>query len=225
MDVSSRESPRVLIADDHLTTRVRIRLALEKDGFIVSAEEDSGPAAVTAALRDRPDLCLVGVDMRGGGIEATDEIHSRLPETHVVVLAERRNDGDLFAALEAGAAGYLLKETSPARLGAALRGVLRGEAALPRELTARLIREFRARARRGEWGLVRRGENELTRREWEILDCLCEGLSTKRMAQRLFISQTTVRRHVASILSKLQVPSRQAAVELVTERSRNLNAE
>ena len=111
---------------------------------------------------------------------------------------------------------------NPSRLGPTLVGVIRGEAALPRELTARLIREFRARVRR-ETALVRRGENDLTRREWEVLDCLCEGLSTSRTADRLFISPTTVRRHVGSILGKLDVPSRQAAVDLVAQRSRNLN--
>jgi DNA-binding NarL/FixJ family response regulator len=114
---------------------------------------------------------------------------------------------------------------NPGRLGPTLVGVLRGEAALPRELTARLIREFRARARRGETGLVRRGKNELTSREWDVLDCLCEGLSSRQIADRLFISQTTVRRHVGSILNKLDVPSRQAAVDLVAQHSRNLNAQ
>jgi DNA-binding NarL/FixJ family response regulator len=213
-----------VIADEHPATRVGARLALEQDGFVVSAEEESAPAAVAAALRDPPDLCLLDVHVAGGGIEATAAIHSQLPHTHVVLLSAVRNDDDLFAALEAGASGYLPKETSPARLGAALRGVLRGEAALPRELTARLIREFRARALGRESGLVRRGKHDLTPREWEVLDCLCEGLSTRRTAERLFISQTTVRRHIGSILTKLKVSTREAAVDLVTQRSRNLNA-
>ena len=217
--------PRVVIADGHAPTRVGARLALEQHGFVVSAEEETAPAAVAAALRDPPDLCLLDVHVAGGGIEATAAIHSKLPQTHVVVLSARRNDNDLFSALEAGASGYLLKETSPPRLAAALRGVLRGEAALPRELTARLIREFRARARGSESGLVRRGKNDLTSREWDVLDCLCEGLSTRRIAERLFISETTVRRHVGSILRKLDAPTREAAVELVAQRSRNLNAE
>jgi DNA-binding NarL/FixJ family response regulator len=101
--------------------------------------------------------------------------------------------------------------------------VLRGEAALPRTLTAHLIAEFRARARRPS--LTRRSEKDLTSREWEVLDCLAEGLSTRRIAKRLFISETTVRRHVGSILRKLDAPSRQAAVEIVAQRSRNLNGE
>lgn len=213
----------MLIADDDVSTRVGVRLALEEGGFVVSAEEDTGPRAVAAALRDPPDVCLVEVNVPGGGLEAVAAIRGRLAETRVVMLSASSKDEDVFAALQAGASGYLLKGMNPARLGPTLIGVLQGEAALPRELTARLIREFRARARRGEAGLVRRGKNELTSREWDVLDCLCEGLSSRQIADRLFISQTTVRRHVGSILSKLEVPSRQAAVDLVAKHSRNLN--
>jgi two-component system, NarL family, nitrate/nitrite response regulator NarL len=225
VNVSASRPPRVLIADDHVTTRLGVRLALEEDGFVVSAEEATGPGAVAAALRDPPDVCLLDVQVPGGGIEAAAAIRARLAETEVVMLSTSSNDDDLFAALQAGASGYLLKEMDPAKLGPTLVGVLRGEAALPRELTARLIREFRARARSGKAGLVRRGENDLTPREWDVLDCLCEGLSTRRIAERLFISHTTVRRHVGAILGKLEVPTREAAVELATKRSENLNAE
>ena len=191
----------------------------------MSAEEGTGPGAVAAALRDPPDVCLVEVNVPGGGIEAVAAIRARLAETQVVMLCASSSDDDVFDALQAGASGYLLKGMNPARLGPTLVGVLRGEAALPRELTARLIREFRARARRGETGLVRRGKNELTSREWDVLDCLCDGLSSRQIADRLFISQTTVRRHVGSILVKLEVPNRQAAVDLVAQRSRNLNVQ
>jgi two-component system, NarL family, nitrate/nitrite response regulator NarL len=223
-DVSSPQPLRVLIADDHVPTRVGIRLALEGDGFVVCAEEGTASGAVAAALRDPPDVCLLEVEMPGGGIEAAATIRARLSETPIVMLSGSDNDDDLFAALQAGASGYLLKGMNPSRLGPTLVGVIRGEAALPRELTAHLIREFRARAL-GESALVRRGKNDLTEREWDVLDCLCEGLSTRRTAERLFISQTTVRRHVGSILGKLEVPNRQAAVDLVARRSRNLNAQ
>ena len=225
VDGSSSRRLHVLIADDDVSTRVGVRLALEEDGFVVSAEEGTGPGAVAAALRDPPDVCLVEVNVPGGGIEAVAAIRARLAETQVVMLCASSSDDDVFDALQAGASGYLLKGMNPARLGPTLVGVLRGEAALPRELTARLIREFRARARRGETGLVRRGKNELTSREWDVLDCLCDGLSSRQIADRLFISQTTVRRHVGSILAKLEVPNRQAAVDLVAQRSRNLNVQ
>jgi DNA-binding NarL/FixJ family response regulator len=225
IDVSSSQPPRVLIADEDVPARANVRRALEEEGFVVSAEEDTGPGAVAAALRDPPDVCLLEVEVPGGGIEAAAAIRAHLSETQVVMLSASSNDEDLFAALQAGASGYLLKGMNPAKLGPTLVGVLRGEAALPRELTARLIREFRARARHAEIGLARPGKQDLTRREWEVLDCLCEGLPSKRIAERLFITPTTVRRHVGSILAKLEVPNRQAAVDLVAQRSRNSNAQ
>ncbi len=217
-----RSQPRVVIADRHPPTRMGVRLALEDDGFVVT-EEETGPGAVAAALRNRPDVCLLDVDMPGGGIEAAATIRSQLPQTHVIILSAAADDADLFAALEAGACGYLLKEMNPVRLGRTLRAALRGEAALPRALTARVIEEFRARTR--EPTLTRPSATDLTSREWEVLDCLSEGLSTRRIAKRLFISETTVRRHVGAILKKLDVPSRQAAAKVAAQRSQNLNGE
>src|SRR5436190_9870906 len=125
-----------------------VRLALEREGFVVSGEEATRAGAVAAAQRAEPDLCLIDVDLAGGGIEAAASIATELPATQVVMLGATASDDELFAALEAGAAGYLLEEMNPARLGRALRAVLRGEAALPRELVARVIAEFRARTRR-----------------------------------------------------------------------------
>lgn len=217
-----RLQPRVVIADRHPPTRMGVRLALEDDGFVVT-EEETGPGAVAAALRHRPDVCLLDVDMPGGGIEAVATIRCQLPQTQVIMLSATANDADLFAALEAGASGYLLKEMNPVRLGRTLRAALRGEAALPRALTAHLIEEFRSRTR--EPALTRPSATDLTNREWEVLDCLSEGLSTRRIAKRLFISETTVRRHVGAILKKLDVPSRQAAAKVAAQRSQNLNGE
>lgn len=205
----------IVIADDNDPMRRSVRLALEQDGFIVSAEGTTAPDAIAAALADPPDLCLLDVDIPGGGITAAEEIRSQLPETRVVMLSETQDESDFFAALEAGASGYLPNEVDPARLGPALRDVVNGGAALPRALTARLIEEFRARARYGQSGLVRRSKRDLTSREWEVMDCLLEGLSTRRIAKRLFITETTVRRHVGTVLKKLGVASREAAVEFV----------
>ncbi len=101
--------------------------------------------AVDAATRERPDLCLLDIRMPGSGIAAAWEITARLPETKVVMLTVSRDDDDLFAALRAGASGYLLKDTDPARLAHALDDVLAGEAAIPRSLVARLAEEFRER--------------------------------------------------------------------------------
>jgi DNA-binding NarL/FixJ family response regulator len=109
-----------------------------------------------------------------------------------------------------------LKDTDPERLPNALRGVLAGEAALPRDLVARLIDEFRDRGRRRLPLVAGRGV-ELTSREWEVLDLLAEELTTAEVAQRLFVSPVTVRRHISSIVEKLGAPDRAAAVRLFRE--------
>jgi DNA-binding NarL/FixJ family response regulator len=206
---------RVLIADDHPPTRAGVRLALERDTFTVCAEAADGPTAVEAARRERPDVCLLDINMPGDGIKAAEQISHELPETAVVMLTVSRSDADLFDALRAGASGYLLKDIDPARLPLALRGVLEGEAALPRRLVALLIEEFRERQRRRRIPLVGRRSVELTDREWEVLELMRQGLATEEIAARLFISAGTVRTHVSSILRKLQVPTREAAVELL----------
>jgi DNA-binding NarL/FixJ family response regulator len=205
---------RVVIADDHPPTRAGVRAALERDGFKVCAEAADGPSALEAALREQPDLCLLDIHMPGGGIEAAEAIVRRLPETAVVMLTVSRTDADLFDALRVGACGYLLKDIDPARLPHALRGVLVGEAALPRRLVALLIDEFRERRRRRVPLVGRRGV-DLTNREWEVLELMREGLTTGEIADRLFVSPVTVRTHVSAILRKLHVPDRASALRLL----------
>jgi DNA-binding NarL/FixJ family response regulator len=172
---------------------------------------------VEAALREKPDIALLDVNMPGSGIKAAEAIVRALPETVVVMLTVSRDDDDLFAALRAGASGYLLKDTDPGRLPFALRGVLQGEAALPRGLVARLIEEFRTRGKRRRLPLMRQRGVELTEREWEVLELLHDGCSTADIADRLSISPVTVRRHVSEILKKLRVTSREEAVRLMDE--------
>ena len=213
----SEQKISVLLADDHAAVRAGIRLALAGEGFDVVAEAPDAPGAVEAALREHPDIALLDVNMPGSGIKAAEEIAQALPETTVVMLTVSRNDDDLFAALRAGAAGYLLKDTDPGRLPYALRGVLEGEAVLPRGLVARLIDEFRTRGKRRRLPLMRQRGVELTEREWEVLEFLHDGLSTAEIAERLKISPVTVRRHVSEILKKLRVTSREEAVRLMQE--------
>jgi DNA-binding NarL/FixJ family response regulator len=206
---------RVVLADDHAAVRAGIRLALAGEGFDVVAEAADGPGAVQAAVREKPDIALLDVKMPGSGIKAAEEIVHALPQTVVVMLTVSRDDNDLFAALRAGASGYLLKDTDPGRLPFALRGVLEGEAALPRGLVARLIEEFRTRGKRRRLPLMRQRGVELTEREWEVLEFLHDGLSTAEIADRMSISPVTVRRHVSEILKKLRVESREEAVRLL----------
>ena len=213
-----RKSLRVLVADDHAPTREGIRTVLEDAGIAVCAEAGDAAAAVEAARRERPDVCLLDVHMPGSGISAAARISSELADTAVVMLTAADCDEDLFDSLGAGAAGYLLKDTTPARLPHAVRGVTEGEAALSRKLTARVLDEFRGRVRRRRLPLAHRHGVDLTSREWEVLELMRQGLSTADIARRLFVSPVTVRTHVASVLRKLNVPNRKAAIELLEER-------
>jgi DNA-binding NarL/FixJ family response regulator len=207
----------VLIADDHPATRAGIRASLEADDFRVCGEVADAKAAVEVALRERPDVCLLDVHMPGNGIAAASKISSALEDTAIVMLTVSRSDQDLFDSLRAGASGYLLKETEPERLPLALRGVLAGEAAIPRTLAARLIEEFRERGRRRKLPLIGRRGIELTSREWEVLDLMRQGCTTEQMADRLFVSPVTIRTHISSILKKLHVTDREAAINLLEE--------
>src|SRR5947208_14840211 len=215
--MSSGSAITVLLADDHAAVRAGIRLALAGEGFVVVAEAADGPGAVEAAKEVHPDIALLDVRMPGGGSKAAEEIVDALPGTTVVMLTVSRDDDDLFAALRAGAAGYLLKDTDPGPLPFALRGVLEGEAALPRGLVARLIDEFRTRGKRRRLPLMRQRGVELTEREWEVLEFLHDGLSTAEIADRMSISPVTVRRHVSEILKKLRVTSREEAIKLMQD--------
>jgi DNA-binding NarL/FixJ family response regulator len=208
------EAIRVLIADDHAPTRASIRATVEQDArFSVCAEVADGAAAVQAALHERPDLCLLDVRMPGSGIAATREITTRLPGTKVVIITVSLEEDDLFNALRAGAQGYLLKDTDPARLPHALKDVMEGGVAIPRPLLSRLVTEFRDHGPRRRAVLAEPGY-DLTSREWEVLALLRDGMSTAQIAQRLFVSQATVRSHVAAVLRKLGVPDRDALRKL-----------
>jgi DNA-binding NarL/FixJ family response regulator len=207
-----------VLADDHAPTRAGVKAALERAGFEVVAEESDAPGAVSATERESPDVVLLDINMPGNGISAAADITQAHSDVAVVMLTVSRDDSDLFDALRAGALGYLLKDTDPDRLPHALRGVLEGEAALPRALVARVVDEFRERGRRRRLPLTKQKGVELTSREWEVLELMREDLTTGEIAERLFISQVTVRSHIAAVLRKLRVPDRKAALKLLEER-------
>jgi DNA-binding NarL/FixJ family response regulator len=205
----------VLIADDHPLARFGVRRALESGGFTVCAEASDAEEAIYAAVRERPDVCLLDIAMPGSGISAAEAISAEVPRAAIVMLTVSRSDADLFAALRAGASGYLLKDIDPDRLPRALLGVLEGEAALPRDLVALLIDEFRRRSRYPRLRLVARDEPDLTAEEWEVLELMRGGLATREIAEQLFVPIETVKMHISAILSKLRVSNRREALRLL----------
>jgi len=216
----TRRSLRVLIADDHSPTRDDVRRALDGDErFDVCAAAADAAEAVQAAVRERPDVCLLDIRMPGSGLAAAWEIAARLPRAKIVMLTVSAEDADLFAALRAGAHGYLLKTMNLKRLADALAGVCSGEAAMQRTLVARVLERFHGREPRWRHPVASGSpEPRLTSREWEVLELLHQKLSTAEIAERLFVSQVTVRSHIAAILKKLRVGSREEALRLLEER-------
>ena len=212
--------PRVLLADDHFPVRANVRRKLEEDGFELCAETTDAASAVEAALRERPDICLLEVKLPGDGLAAAAEICERVPDAAVVMLTASAEDSDLFAALRAGASGYLLKDMDPERLGDVLRGVLDGEAALAPRLVTRLIEDYRRLDRPRRLRIGGPHAAELTERESEVVDLMRKDFSTAEIAAHLGVSRVTVRRHISAVLSKLGATDRESALRLVKQHAK-----
>ena len=216
-DVPERGPAIVLVVDEPLT-RASLRGLLEGAGFDVRAEAGDAETAIEACVRERPRLCLVDLNISGGGIRVVREVSQRVPEARVVVLAASPNPSDLMDAIRGGASGYLVKGMDPDRIAHALRGELAGEAAIPRVLVTELVRDLQTLGRHrtvaGKHGSV-----ELTSREWEILELMCAGLSGPNIAERLMLSPVTVRRHRAEAVRKLGVRDHAEAIALLQERA------
>ncbi|HEY3829542.1 MAG TPA: response regulator transcription factor [Solirubrobacteraceae bacterium] len=210
----SSSPPTVVLADDHPVIRLGVRMALMRGGFEVLAEAADRDGAVEAVLRERPDICLLDISMPGGGIEAAAILARAAPATAVVMLTVSQSPNDLLAALRTGAKGYLPKDTSPERLPAALCGVLKGEAALPRTLVGRVLHEFRHLPVREDAPLRVEGV-DLTARESETLRLLREGLSTIQIGEHLSLSPVTVRRHISAGVAKLGASGRDEAMRVI----------
>lgn len=210
----SPDRVRVLLADDHPPIRAFVRQVLEDGGCEVVGEAGRADEAIRKAQEERPDVALLDIHMPGSGIRAAQEIGRLLPETAVVMLTQSSEDEDLFDSMRAGAVGYLLKDTDPARLADTLRGVLRGEGALPPRLVARIMDEFRSPAKR-RFHRTSREAGRLSPREWEVMELLAEGLTTEEVSERLFLAPTTVRVHVSAVLKKLRVKDRESAFRIL----------
>jgi DNA-binding NarL/FixJ family response regulator len=202
------ERIRILIADDHAVVRQGLLafLQLQSDFEVVGAASD-GPATVALARRLRPDIVLIDLVMPGGdGLSAIRSIREAVPTARVVALTSYVDDAHLFAALQAGAAGYLVKDIEPDALATAIRQAHQGLPALHPQVASRLVHHVAEPA----------GLADFTRRERDVLKLITEGLANKEIARRLTISEKTVKTHVSSVLQKLGARDRtQAALAAV----------
>jgi DNA-binding NarL/FixJ family response regulator len=199
----------ILIADDHPVVRDGLRgmLAGEAD-FEVVGEAASGAAAVRLCERERPGVVLMDLQMpEMDGVTATAEIAARFPGTRVLVLTTYDTDADILRAVEAGATGYLLKDTPKEQLFPAIRAAARGETVLAPSVATRLVNRMRVPA-----------EEALTAREVEVLELVARGSSNADIAAALFISEATVKTHLLHTFAKLGVDDRTAAVVAAIER-------
>jgi DNA-binding NarL/FixJ family response regulator len=201
----------VLVVDDHAVVREGLRTFLGlQDGLEVVGEAGDGEEAVAEAVRLRPDVILMDLTMpRLDGVEAMRELRRRLPGTRVVVLTSNADDTRLLAAIQAGAAGYLLKTVQPQELARAVRAAHAGEALLDPSVAARLVEAIAAPA--GSAAAPADRADQLTPREREVLELIGAGRSNKRIALELGVSEKTVKTHVGHVLAKLGVADRTSA--------------
>lgn len=195
--------PRVLVVD-HPVTRLGVRLAV--DGMaVVCGEAEDVVGAIAIARREQPDVCLVGMGVTDGGVEAVGRLREAVPGVAVVAMTHEPDPEELLAAVRAGAMGYIPACIERGALRRVIRAARDGEAAVPRMLVLQLIQELRAAA--GD------GRDDLTAREVQVLGMLRVGSSTAQIAERLQISPITVRRHVSALVRKTGVEDREALVQ------------
>jgi len=208
---------RVVVADDQALVRTGFRMILTADGIDVVAEASTGNEAIDAVRRTRPDVVLMDIRMPGlDGLEATRRILAADGDApRVLMLTTFDLDEYVYAALAAGASGFLLKDVSPEQLTAAVRLVRSGDALLAPSITRRLVERFAGRGQ--EESVVHRDLAALTPREREVLQMLARGLSNAELAAAFQLSEATVKTHVARILGKLQLRDRVQAVVVAYE--------
>jgi NarL family two-component system response regulator LiaR len=204
------ENISVLITDDHALVRQGIRTFLElQPDLTVIGEADSGEAAVRMAAEMVPDVVLMDLVMPGiTGVEATQQVKRVSPHSQIIVLTSYHEDEYIFPALRAGALSYVLKDISPEELAETVRKAARGESVLHSRVASRVVQELRGTKRD-----IPNLFTELSDRELEVLRLIADGLSNAEIANKLVISEKTVKGHVSNILSKLHIMDRtQAAV-------------
>ena len=215
IESSEQSSPiRILITDDHAVVREGLRTLISTEpGMEVIAEAEDGVQAVLKARTYNPDVILLDMAMpRMDGLEAINEIKRENPEAHILVLTSFSDDDRVFPAIKSGALGYLLKNTPPDKLLAAIREVHAGEPSMSPDIAKKLMLELR---RSSDLPLT---EEPLTVREVEVLRLVAQGYSNQEIARQLVIGEGTVRTHVSNILGKLHLASRtQAALYALRE--------
>lgn len=204
------EKITILIADDHSVVRQGVRVFLETQKEIeVLGEADSGEKAVEMSAEFAPDVILLDLILPGiNGVEATRQIKQVSPRSNIIILTSYHEDEHIVPAIKAGALSYLLKDVSPQELVEAVKKASLGESVLHTQIAQKLMRGLRE-TKNNQPNLL----NELSKREIEVLQLLAEGITNAEIANRLFISDKTVKSHVSNILSKLHLADRtQAAV-------------
>jgi two-component system, NarL family, response regulator LiaR len=203
---------RVVVALAHDATRAGVRGALEEHGVTVCGQAADAPGVVEAVGHSRPDCCLLGTNLPGETLTAVAQISRTNPQVTIIVLADDTNPRELLACIRTGAAGYLPTSMNPDRLGPTVMDACNGGAAIPRRLVGSLVEAVRTGYSGLTVGLPADVSAKMTRRELEVLEMLHSGATTGTIAAMLSISPVTVRRHVSSIVAKLGVADRQAAV-------------
>ena len=206
---------RVMVVDDHPIFRQGLVSVLQRyPEFEVVGQAADGERAVAKASEVQPDIVVMDVCMpEGDGISATTALQQTLPQAKVLIVTVSDKDEDLFAAIKAGARGYLLKNVSLQELINSIRLVAQGEAIVSPIMAARLLDEFKQGKERPDKEL-----GELSQRESEVLQLVAEGASNKEIADRLYIGETTVKAHLRTILEKLHARNRAEAVALAAAK-------
>lgn len=208
---------RILLVDDHEVVRLGLRTLLEQQpDFEVVAEAATAREAIERTALHKPDVVVMDIRLKGGsGIDACQEITTNHPQVKVIMLTSYAEDEMLFAAIRAGASGYVLKQIGGDELINAIKTVGEGEALLDPSVTQRVFQEVRKAAREEEASAF----SELTQQEMHVLQLVSEGRTNRQIAEQLFLGEGTVRNYVSSILSKLDVRNRAEAAAYAVEHN------
>jgi DNA-binding NarL/FixJ family response regulator len=201
---------RVMLVDDHIFWRRGVKQIIDdQPDMEVAAEAGNGEEAVARAISVRPDIILMDVNMpKMSGVQATRAIVDAIPDIRIVMLSVSDTDDNLFESLKAGAVGFLSKDVDPEEVTKSVRSTLQGESTLSKFLAARLVRYIQ----RGGLEQPRKAPSNLTEREEEILRLIARGARDREIAEQLYISESTVKKHVQNVLRKLQARNRVEAV-------------